>query len=314
MVTRIIAGTRDTATKKKLLAISPFPPLQLTVNLCRSEELARANERTLSGQSGVSAVHTRHGQAERHLGGERGACGRSAHVQGTTCPAVGRKCHLCDKLCHFSSKCPNQDKGKSGTGGATGSSGGSAKSKMVHITIGNVQTNQRQRGSPSISLELLREDGAVATVIEKGVPDPLAEVSVDGRDVMAAISLIESDLAASAFDLVMADRSTPLLSIRQRDIRVRYGGRSVTMVVGFCPEIRQMIRGILVCRLDCVELNILYRVYPKPLSHVRSVSFANPDVNAPPANSPCGYQQAWRAFLARHLYSDGAHHRSSCGD
>lgn len=41
-----------------------------------------------------------------------------------------------------------------------------------HITIGNVQANQRQKSSPSISLELLREDGAVAAIIENVIPDP----------------------------------------------------------------------------------------------------------------------------------------------
>ena len=45
LVTRVIAGVRDTETKKKLLAMCPFPALQQTVNICRSEEAARANEK-----------------------------------------------------------------------------------------------------------------------------------------------------------------------------------------------------------------------------------------------------------------------------
>jgi hypothetical protein len=48
-MTRIIAGARESETKKKLLATSPFPSLQATVNFSRSEESARAKERTLSG-------------------------------------------------------------------------------------------------------------------------------------------------------------------------------------------------------------------------------------------------------------------------
>ena len=55
-MTPIIAGTRDAETKKKLLTINPFPSLQVAVNICRSEESARANEWTLSGQSGVAAI------------------------------------------------------------------------------------------------------------------------------------------------------------------------------------------------------------------------------------------------------------------
>lgn len=49
MATRIMAGIQDAETKRRLLAISPFPTSQQTINICRSKELARANERSLSG-------------------------------------------------------------------------------------------------------------------------------------------------------------------------------------------------------------------------------------------------------------------------
>ena len=101
----------------------------------------------------------------------------------------------------------------------------------------------------------------------QATPDPGAEVTVGGRDVMEAIGITEEDLATPSFDLVMADRSTPLLSIGQRDIRVRYGDRDARITVVFCPE----IQGMLVCRVDCVSLDILHREYPKPLSTVCSV-------------------------------------------
>ncbi|EFX62905.1 hypothetical protein DAPPUDRAFT_119745 [Daphnia pulex] len=94
---------------------------------------------------------------------------------------------------------------------------------------------------------------------------------------MAALGLSETDLAASSFDLVMADRSSPLLSIGQRDIHVRYGDRSAHITIVFCPE----IRGMLLCRLDCIDLNILHRQYPKPLGRVQSVSFEAPAANPP---------------------------------
>ncbi|XP_046438430.1 uncharacterized protein LOC124189960 [Daphnia pulex] len=277
LVTRIIAGTRDAETKKKLLAISPFPCLQVAVNICRSEESARANERTLSGQSGVAAIHPKNGKVDNRSSNECGACGRSAHVNGATCPAMGRNCHACGKPDHFSPRCPNRDKGKFG---ANGGMGGGAKSKMAHITIGNVQDTHRRRCSPTIVLNVICDDGSVGAQISDVIPDPGAEVSVGGRDVMASLGLSEKDLAASSFDLVMADRSSPLLSIGQRDIHVRYGDRSAHITIVFCPE----IRGMLLCRLDCVELNILHRQYPKPLSRVRSVTLSSPE-ESPPRDS-----------------------------
>ncbi|EFX68991.1 hypothetical protein DAPPUDRAFT_259284 [Daphnia pulex] len=131
--------------------------------------------------------------------------------------------------------------------------------------------------SPTISLDVICDDGSVGAQISGVIPDPGAEVSVGGRDVMAALGLSETDLAASSFDLVMADRSSPLLSIGQRDIHVRYGDRSAHITVVFCPE----ILGMLLCRLDCIDLNILHRQYPKPLVRVRSVSFEAPVANPP---------------------------------
>lgn len=59
LATRIIVGVCDSETKKKLLALSPFPSAQETVNLCRSEESAWTNEKALSSSSGVSSVHNK---------------------------------------------------------------------------------------------------------------------------------------------------------------------------------------------------------------------------------------------------------------
>lgn len=72
LVTRIIAGTRDSETKKKLLAISPFPSLQDTVNICHSEESARANgahpQRTIgSGSYNNKAISTRSSLIQRRM-------------------------------------------------------------------------------------------------------------------------------------------------------------------------------------------------------------------------------------------------------
>ncbi|EFX66788.1 hypothetical protein DAPPUDRAFT_115998 [Daphnia pulex] len=157
--------------------------------------------------------------------------------------------------------------------GANGGMGVGSKSKMAHITIGNVQDTHRRRCPPTILLDVIRDDGSVGAQISDVIPDPGAEVSVGGHDVMVALDLSEKDLAASSFDLVIADRSSPLLSIGQQDIHIRYGDRSAHITIVFCPE----IRGMLLCRLDCVELNILHRQYPKPLSRVHSVTFSSPE-------------------------------------
>jgi hypothetical protein len=82
----------------------------------------------------------------------------------------------------------------------------------------------------------------------------------------------------------MADRSSTLLSIGQSDITVRYGGKSARITVVFCPK----ISGMLVCRVDCVNLNILHRDSPKSLAPINllmaaDVPLPSDDPVAPPS-------------------------------
>ena len=88
LTTRIMAGVRDTETKRKLLALSPFPTAQQTINICRSEESAKANEKSLSNPPAISQVQTRsHRQPRQTDGGRCGSCGRLAHRTGEVRPS-----------------------------------------------------------------------------------------------------------------------------------------------------------------------------------------------------------------------------------
>jgi hypothetical protein len=127
----------------------------------------------------------------------------------------------------------------------------------------------------------------VIAVIQKAIPEPGAEVSVAGRDVMEALGITEANLLHSPFELVMPDQSTPLLSIGQRDIFVRYGGRCAQMTVVFCPE----IRGMLICRLDCVNLAIIHAEYPNPLRSIQSVQTQQPEAAVQPEASEWAFLQ-----------------------
>lgn len=86
LVTRIIAGTRDAETKKNW----PLAPSLRCRWPCCSEESARLNERTLSGQSGVVPILNKNNKSDHHSSKECSACGRPAHSNGVRCPAVPR--------------------------------------------------------------------------------------------------------------------------------------------------------------------------------------------------------------------------------
>ncbi|KAI9551307.1 hypothetical protein GHT06_002507 [Daphnia sinensis] len=116
--------------QKEAARAEPVPTLQHTVNICRSEEAAKANEKSLSNAPVISHMQTRHQGSVRQTDTSRcGSCGRLSHRAGETCPAMGKQCHLCGTNNHFSPCCPNSKKPKSepaDSGGASSSGGGSA--------------------------------------------------------------------------------------------------------------------------------------------------------------------------------------------
>jgi uncharacterized membrane protein YgcG len=161
LTTRIMAGIRDSETRRKLLALSPFLTLQHTINICRSEEAAKANEKSLSNPQVISHMQTRHqGPARQPYTSRCGSCGRLSHRAGEPCPAVGKQCHTCGNNIHFSPCCPKKPKTEPSDGGGAGSSGGSAAgggasssggnkhgggrpwAHMKRIVVGNVQANR----------------------------------------------------------------------------------------------------------------------------------------------------------------------------
>ncbi len=54
---------------------------------------------------------------------------------------------------------------------------------------------------------------------------------------MRALGISEGDLALSTFDLVMADKSTPLLAVSEKLVVVRYAGTTAAITVTFCPKV-----------------------------------------------------------------------------
>ena len=229
LATRIMVGIRDAETKKKLLAISPFPGTHEVATICRCEEAASENERTLSGQASVSAVKMRKDWAPSNRPQHRcKACGRTAHTRDNPCPAIGKTCYVCGKADHFSPCCPDRT-----------ISDHKEKSKICRVFIGSVSANPRS--APTITLEVLNESGHRIKCIQNVVPDGGAEVTVAGMDAMKEMGLSRGDLVKATFEIVHADTNTPLGNIGQQDICVQYGNAKATIMVVFCPDVTGML-------------------------------------------------------------------------
>ena len=108
---------------------------------------------------------------------------------------------------------------------------------MKRIVVGNVQTNRRRRPAPTISLQLCDPTGKVIANIPRTTPDGGAEATVGGMDVLHALGFNGKDLSSSTFDLVMADKSTPLLVVGEKEVTANYEGVSAKITITFSPDI-----------------------------------------------------------------------------
>ena len=239
------------------------------------------NERSLSNQSSIN--HVRPHQRTDATAESCGSCGRNNHHRpGETCPATGKTGHNCGGSNHFSPRCPkprrSSSTGQSGSGigkseGAQPGSGGSStggfpsgprtKGKIGQIVVGSIRNPRRWRRAPTVSLRVLDDKGQFLSTIDKVIPDGGAEVSVGGLDILKAIGMTEKDLDTSSFDLVMADKTTPLLVIGLVTIVTEYEGITTTLTIVISPE----ISGLLISWYDCISLGILHADYPKPVRH-----------------------------------------------
>ena len=115
MTTGIIAGIYDKRVRRKLLALNPFPRLQQTIDICRSEESASRNEPILSRSSAsVNRVDEKSDSKTQQQGkfkpnGNCGICGKP-HGKGENCPTKGKVCTSCNKKNHFASVCRSKGK------------------------------------------------------------------------------------------------------------------------------------------------------------------------------------------------------------
>lgn len=68
--------------------------------------------------------------------------------------------------------------------------------------------------------------------VDNAIPDSGAEATVRGMDVLQALGLSEKDLTSSTFNLVMADKVTPLLVVGKREFLADYEEQSRPMLRG----------------------------------------------------------------------------------
>lgn len=104
-------------------------------------------------------------------------------------------------------------------------------------------------------------------------------------DVLHALGFSEKDLSSSTFDLVMADKSTPLLVVGEKEVTANYEGISAKITITFSPD----ITGLLLSWYDCVSLGILHEDYPRPWRKQKTGTKINSVTSAPRGEEPFVY-------------------------
>ncbi|EFX78031.1 hypothetical protein DAPPUDRAFT_105619 [Daphnia pulex] len=131
----------------------------------------------------------------------------------------------------------------------------------------------------------LRFTGKVIANIPRTTPDGSAEATVGGMDVLHALGFSEKDLLSSTFDLVMADKSTPLLVVGEKEVTANYEGISAKITITFSPD----ITGLLLSWYDCVSLGILHEDYPRPWRKQKTGTKINSVTSAARGEEPFVY-------------------------
>jgi transposase InsO family protein len=122
----------------------------------------------------------------------------------------------------------------------------------------------------------LDSQGRQRTTIDDAIPDGGAEITVGGLDILSQLGMTEADLTSSSYDLVMADRSSPLLVVGQVTAVASYGDVTAEITIVICPE----ISGLLISWYDCIALGILPENYPMPIRRTQFNSVSTSEVRS----------------------------------
>ena len=112
---------------------------------------------------------------------------------------------------------------------------------MKRILVGNVRAHRRHRPAPTIPVQLRDSTGKLLTTITKTIPDGGAEATVGRMYVLRDLGLSKKDLTLSTFNLVMAEKSTPLLVVGEKEYLADYEGVTASITIMFSPDVEGLL-------------------------------------------------------------------------
>lgn len=303
ITTRIMSGIQDQETRRKLLAIRPFPSLVSAVDMCRSAEAARANDgvlqTTLSGTQCIQRVYRHQERDARSTSRVRpsaacNGCGRTGHSR-KSCPAANLTCFNCGLLGHLAKVCrnkrssqQNQDRDSRPRQPSTAS--------VPQVVINRMQSNLQ---APKVGIRLRCCEGTYLASLE-ATPDSGAEITVMSAEIAHSIGVSDDELSDPPGFEVSAANGQAMRCIGTFRAVVTLGERSVEDTIHVFRE----SRGLLLAWYTAKNLGILPEHYPAPLPSKPSSSdqsFSSPKscVVSPICTQPDGSEHQLRQSLLR---------------
>ena len=279
LTTRIMSGLRNQDTRRKLLALRPFPSLERVIDICRSEEAAQANDDVLQDvmnrSHSVFSISDRRGQNQRSPSRARssqpcGRCGRSSHLRGT-CPATDQACFSCGSRGHFATMCRKKQPFQQLR--ADSDAPRRSRSRQRHerhqaavpeVFVGSLQRNLQ---APKITVKLEDPRGAFSGRVN-ATPDSGAEITVMSSATAHALGVQDSALSKPPSIDITAANGQAMNCIGTFKAIIHLNERGVEDTIYVFNE----SRGLLLAWYTAQKLGILPDHYPQPADHSRPQS------------------------------------------
>ncbi len=255
LASRIISGIRDGETRRKLLALSPFPTLDKVKEICSAEESAqnddvkmgkRATEvnRTIAGEEQKyprkkGNRRQQQGGGQGQQGGQQGEkankcgrCGRNAHQKDQVCPAKEATCNFCEKKGHFESVCRTKNQPPPKYPGSK---------KTNRVIVKRVAGCER---SPHVTVEVMSKGKELGQF--KATPDTGADVCLAGTNLLNSSGISKKELLPASEKLSGIEGK--LRCLGKLPVTIRNGCNEVKTEVHICPAARQLLLSYEACR------------------------------------------------------------------
>ena len=263
LVTRLMCGVLESDTRRKLLAISPFPSLHEVVTICRTRESAARSDslltRDLTSDGALvqqASIATQATATDRPVARHSTCpdCGYTAHMGRRPCPAHGATCNKCGKTGHFGQVC------RKFTAAGASSAPGRVHANPVHV-LG--VSSQCQR-APMVSVQLHNAFCAQVYGTCRTTPDTCSEANIMGYSVMSSLGIDHAQMGTPPpADLVTANGSA-LNCVGTLIFDVHFGNRSAVTEFLICDD----FKSVLIAWFTCRDLRIIPAEYPAPAQPV----------------------------------------------